>query len=362
MTGPQSPDPAGNLRSDLDALVAGAKTPGIQYLVVDSAHSLFEYHGGWADIRRQVPMDSGTTMMAYSMSKTITAAAVLQLVEAGRVALDGPIAQYLEAIPYRPGITVRELLAHTSGIPNPIPLRWVHPAARHPEFDERAALAAVLRQYPRLAFPPGTKYAYSNIGYWLLGSIAEQVTGQPFSSYVGAHLLGPLGVTPKELGYAIPDPARHVTGYLEKYSLTNLVKRLLIDRELIGEYDGRWLSIRSHYVNGAAFGGLVGTARGFGRFLQDQLGRHSRLFSHGTRDLFYSPQHIRQGVPIAMTLGWHLGTGPGIRFYYKEGGGGGFHSMMRLYPERGIGTVVMANATGFAVEKCLNTLDVHFLG
>jgi hypothetical protein len=49
----------------------------------------------------------------------------------------------------------------------------------------------------------------------------------------------------------------------------NLANGFLIDRDLIGEYAGRWLSIRSHYVNGAAFGGLVGTARGFGRFLQD---------------------------------------------------------------------------------------------
>lgn len=351
---------ADRARSYLDAVLAGAQTPGIQYVVMDSARVLFEYDGGWADIGRRVPMDSGTTMMAYSMSKTITAAAVLQLVEASRIELDSPIVRYLDSIPYGPGVTVRELLAHSSGIPNPIPLRWVHPAAQHAAFDERAALATVLRQHPRLSFPPGTRYAYSNIGYWLLGSIVQRASGEAFPSYVSGHVLRPLGVTPQELGYAIPDPAHNATGYLAKYSLMNLVKGFLIHRALIGEYDGRWLSIRSHYVNGAAFGGLVGTARGFGRFLQDQLRQHSQLFNDSTRSLFYTPQHVGMATPIAMTLGWHIGTVSGVRFFYKEGGGGGFHSMMRLYPEQGIGTVVTTNATSFDVTRCLDRLDQEF--
>jgi hypothetical protein len=109
-------------------------------------------------------------MMAYSMSKTITATAVLQLVEAGKVGLDDPLERYVDSLPYGSSVTVRQLISHTSGIPNPIPLRWVHPAARHETFDENAALAAVLHDHPRLSFEPGTKYAYSNIGYWVLGT------------------------------------------------------------------------------------------------------------------------------------------------------------------------------------------------
>jgi D-alanyl-D-alanine carboxypeptidase len=270
------PDRSERIRSDLDALVARSKTPGIQYLVVDSTTTLFEYDGGWADVGRRIPMDPATTLMAYSMSKTLTAVAVLRLVAAGRVGLDDPVSRYVDSLPYA-GVTIRQLLAHTSGIPNPIPLRWVHLAARHDSFDERAALTAVLRRYPRLSFPPGTKYAYSNIGYWLLGPVVERASGRPFTSYVEEQVLAPLGIAPSELGYTIPDPAHHATGYLEKYSFMNLAKRFLIDREFIGAYDGRWLRIESHYPNGPAFGGLVGTARGFGKFLRDQLRDHSAL-------------------------------------------------------------------------------------
>lgn len=347
--------------SYLTAVAEASKTPGIQYLVAKSTGIEFERVSGWADIRRRMPVDTATTMMAYSMSKTITAAAVLQLVEAGRVGLDDPVEQYVDSMPYGSRVTVRQLVSHTSGIPNPLPLRWVHPAERHGSFDEDAALATVLHDFPRLSFEPGAKYAYSNIGYWLFEKVVERASGETFSSYVTENILRRLDIGSRELGYVIPDPAHHATGYLEKYSLMNIVKRFLIDRDLVGDYSGRWLTIRSQYVNGAAFGGLIGTARGFGKFLQDQLRDQSLLFNGTTKQLFYAQQQTTRGVSIAMTLGWHIGDLNGTRFFYKEGGGGGFHCMMRLYPEGGIGTVVMTNATGFDVRGLLNAVDTSFL-
>lgn len=347
--------------SYLSALTTTSKSPGIQYLAVTSAGVLFEHTSGWADIRRRIPVDTATTMMAYSMSKTITAAAVLQLVEAGRVRLDDPVERYVDSQPYGSSVTVRQLISHTSGIPNPIPLRWVHPADRHARFDENAALAAVLRDHPRLAFAPGTKYAYSNIGYWLLGKVIERGSGETYSAYVTEHVLQPLAIGPRELGYAVADPGHHATGYLEKYSFMNLAKGFLIDRDLVGDYSGRWLEIRSHYLNGPAFGGLVGTVRGFGKFLHDQLRERSVLFNDTTRQLFYAPQQTIRGTPIATTLGWHIANLDGERFFYKEGGGGGFRCMMRMYPGAGIGTVVMINATGFDVRELLDTIDPSFV-
>lgn len=349
------------VRSHLDALVRDSKTPGIQYLVVAPDQIVFEYAGGWADIAGRRPLNAATTMMAYSMSKTITAAATLQLVEAQKVNLDAPVDRYLDSQPYGPGVTVRQLLSHTSGIPNPIPLAWVHPAAHHATFDERAALATVLREHPKLSPAPGTKYRYSNIGYWLLGPIIERASGESFPSYVSAHVLRPLGITPEELGYVVPDQGNSAKGYLEKYSWMNLVKSFLIDRALVGGYEGRWLHIHDHYLNGLAFGGLVGTTRGFGKFLQDQLRLRSILFNDTTRRLFNTPVRTKGGTEISMSLGWHIGTLNGARFLYKEGGGGGFHCMMRVYPASGIATVVMTNATGFDVRELLNAMDPRFL-
>lgn len=351
----------GRIRATLDTIVGQSRTPGLQYIVVEQNKTVFEYAGGWANIPTHRPMTAETTMMAYSMSKTITAAAVLQLVEAQRVALDSSIDAYLDRNPYTHDITVRELLSHTSGIPNPIPLRWVHPIANHAAFQENAALSAVLQQHRRRSFAPGTKFAYSNIGYWLLGSIVERASGEPFTSYVQDHILRPLGIAPQALGYAVVNQANHATGYLEKFSLLNLIKGFVIDRGLVGEYAGPWLEIRGHYLNGPAFGGLVGTAGAFGAILRDQLQPQSRLFSNRTRGLFYEPQHTTQGAAIAMTLGWHIGSVGGTRFFFKEGGGGGFHCMMRVYPEDGIGTVLMTNATGFDVRRLLDNTDQGFV-
>ena len=113
--------------------------------------------------------------------------------------------------------------------------------------------------------------------------------------------------------------ANHARGYLAKYSLLNVFKRMLLDRKFIGSYTGRWLEIYPHYLYGAAFGGLVGTVTGFAKFLQYQL-------------------------------------------RYKEGGGGGFHCMVRLYPKFGFGMVVMTNATGCKVRSLLDAVAPTFLG
>ena len=358
----QQPSGAARAESYLTALTAARKTPGIQYLVVTSRGVLFKHASGWADISRRVPVDTATTMMAYSMSKTITAVAVLQLAEAGRVGLDDPVERYLGSLlPYGSNVTVRQLISHTSGIPNPIPLRWVHAADRHETFDEDAALAAVLKKHPRLSFAPGSRYAYSNIGYWLLGKVVERASGETFAAYVTERILRPLEIEPRDLGYVVVDPAHNATGYLEKYSVMNVVKGFLIDRKLAGGYSGRWLAIRSHYSKGPAFGGLVGTARGFGGFLEDQLRERSVLFSDATRRLFYAQQHTTRGNLVAMTLGWHIGDLNGALFFYKEGGGGGFHCMMRLYAHDGVGTVAMTNATGFDVGRLLDKIDASFV-
>jgi len=301
-------------------------------------------------------MDPAATLMAYSMSKTITAAAALTLVDAGKLGLDDPVSRTVEH-PYGAEVTVRQLLAHTAGIPNPLPLRWVHPAARDADFDEAAALRAVLHKHPNRSSAPGARSRYSNIGYWLLGGVIESASGRPFVEYVRERIFAPLSLTADQLAYTIADPSRHADGYLARWSFFNLAKGFLIDRALAGPRYGGWVEIEPHYVNGPAFGGLVGTARAFGAFLSDQLRPRSALFSDATRALFYEPQRTADGRPIAMTLGWHVGRVRGVPFFYKEGGGGGFHAMMRLYRERGLGTVILANTTGFDVADYLNGRD-----
>ena len=339
-----------------------SEVPGLQYIAATAGQVLFEYAGGWADIHGHKAMALDTTLMAYSMTKTFTAVAILQLAELRKLSLDDVIDRHLPHAAYHGhGITLRQLLNHTSGVPNPIPLRWVHLAAEDASFNEAEALAAVVRENPDLAFEPGRKFAYSNIGYWLLGKVVEQVTGQSYPAYVRENILQPLGLSPAEMGFVIPDASRHANGYLKKYSVMNVVKGFVIDRKFLGGYEGHWLRLNSHYLNGPAFGGLIGTARGFSRFLQDQLRGESVLFGLETKRVLETRQTDGAGQPIPMTPGWHVGETHGVAYFFKEGGGGGFHCEMRIYPAKGVASVVMVNSTGFNSTNFLNRIDRTFL-
>lgn len=340
----------------------GSQVPGLQYIVVEAETTLFEYAGGWADIQNRKPMTLDTTMMGYSMTKPFTAVAILQLVEQKKLGLDQEMDRYLSGVPYAGHhISIRQLLTHSSGIPNPIPLRWAHLAHEETSFDEESALAQVLQDNPKLAFEPGQKFAYSNIGYWLLGKIVEQVSGRSYPDYLRTNVIELLGLSQGELDFTIHDPARHANGYLAKFSLTNLLKGFVTSKKFWGGYEGNWLRLRSHYLNGPSFGGLVGMAGSFACFLQDQLRTESVLIGQETKKLFETQQTDRVGKPIPMTLGWHIREKSSTSYFFKEGGGGGFRSEMRIYPVEGIGSVVMANSTTFHSTNFLNRVDAAFL-
>jgi len=190
----------------------GSRVPGIQYMVVNTARILFEYVDGWADVQNRRRMTPETTLMAYSMTKTFTAVAILQLVEQGKLGLNDEIDCYLHSPYGGHHISIRQLLDHTSGIPNPIPLLWVHLATEHLSFDEDAALAQVLRDNAKLRHEPGQKFSYSNIGYWLLGKIIEKITGKSYTDHVRAKVLRLLGLSEQEMDFVIPNPNRHANG------------------------------------------------------------------------------------------------------------------------------------------------------
>jgi CubicO group peptidase (beta-lactamase class C family) len=345
----------------IDAIAARTGVPGIQYLAVDGSRTLVEYAAGWADVAGERRMDPGTTMMLYSMSKTFTAAAVLQLIEAGSVALDDPVRKHLPGIPYDAGLLIRHLLSQTSGLPDPIPLKWVHLANERKTFDEQTALASVLAKHGRLRHPPGRRYGYSNIAYWLLGRVIERAAGTSFELYMKKNVFERLGIAPSEMAMKIPSVARHAKGYIPKWSFMDLFKSFLIDPRFLDGYEDRWYHINDHYLNGPAFGGIVASARAVAQFLQDQLRERSVLFRGSTKALFYEQQKDAGGRPVPMTLGWHVGNEKGTRHYYKEGGGGGFHSEMRIYPSRSIATVAIANDATFRAGKFLHAIDGHIV-
>ena len=333
--------------------------PGIQYIIVNRDATIYSFSSGLADIENKTPLTISRTLSAFSMTKTLTAIAILQLAERQKINIDDGVSRYIRH-PYGQEISIRQLLNHTSGIPNPIPLRWVHLATDHESFDENEALGRVLAANPKLDRSPGEKYEYSNIGYWLLGRVIEAVSKQDYVDYVKKNIFQPLRLTPHDIDFVITDNTRHAKGYLAKYSFMNLAKGFVTDKKVWGGYEGNWLHIKDVYVNGPPFGGAIGSAKAFSTILQDLLAKRSVLLSEDSKSLLFSQQKVRSGKNIDMTLGWHIGILEGIRYFYKEGGGAGFHSEMRIYPTMGLASVIMTNRTSFNSRSQLSNLDKMF--
>jgi D-alanyl-D-alanine carboxypeptidase len=334
-------------------------TPGIQYIIVNKDATIYSFSSGLADIKNKIPMTLNHTLSFFSMTKTLTAIAVLQLAERQEINIDDRVSKYIEH-PYGQEISIRQLLSHTSGIPNPIPLKWVHLASDHKNFNEKAALAKILADNPKPDRPPGERYAYSNIGYWLLGRIIEAVSKQSYAGYVRKNIFQPLRLSPNDIDFVITDNTLQAKGYLAKYSLMNLAKSFVTEKAVWGSYEGNWLHIKDVFVNGPSFGGAIGSARSFSKILQDLLAKQSILLSENSKQLLYSQQRTRSGQVIDLTLGWHVGILGGAQYFYKEGGGAGYHSEMRIYPTRGLASVIMTNKTSFNSRRQLSTIDKMF--
>jgi D-alanyl-D-alanine carboxypeptidase len=343
----------------IDAL-APPDGPGIQYIIADKSNVIFEHSSGLSDIKGRVALSMDHTMAAFSMTKTITAIAILQLVGNGKLKLDDRINRYVKH-PYSPDITIRQLLNHTSGIPNPIPLKWVHLANSNDKFNEDIALDRVLRENPKSDNAPGENYAYSNIGYWLLGEVVEAVTKLEYQTYVRQNIFQPLKLGPAEIDFKINKSSNHAKGYLAKYSFINIIKGFVTNKEVWGEYEGSWLHVKDVYLNGPAFGGAIGSAKAFSRILQNLLAEKSLLLEKTGMQLLFAQEKTNNGKPIAVTLGWHIGELNGLGYFYKEGGGAGFHSEMRMYPSLGLESVLMTNRTSFNSRKELSRIDSIFL-
>ena len=293
-------------------------------------------------------------MMAYSMTKFVTAVATLRLVEEGRLDLDAPASSYMPELPYGDSLRVRHLLSQSAGVPNPIPLRWVHGADEHASFDSRARLHELLRQYPRLNFTPGSRYAYSNLSYWILGEIITTVAGMPFSTYVEQNIFRRLGVSAEDATFVHPPFKPRADGYLYRFSMLNLLKPLVTDKAFWGGYEDNWLRIKPHYPDSPSMGGLLTNALTLGKLLHSLLAGDKRVLHARGTGLLFGRQTDNRGRPLPMTLGLHVNTHKG--FLYKEGGGAGFHSELRIYPKANTAEVVMANSTGFHVKSFLNAL------
>ncbi len=314
--------------------------PGLQYALTDTTATRFEHCYGLADAGAHRPVDGGTLFMTASCTKVVTAAGIERLVETGRVELERSLSDYFAEHPYGREVTVGQLLAHTSGVPNPMPLAWLH-RLDDAQYDEDRALAAVLRAHPRLIHRPGSRYAYSNLGYWLLGKVIERASGSTYTRYIHDEVLASSAFPRGELGFAIAEPDLLARGYLRAWSPLGLFARIAVRGSFREGRDGPWLRFARVQMNGLAYGGLFATARAFCSFLRGRIAK-----------------------PPTVALGWRNGQLAGVAYFGKPGGGPGFCGNVRVYPSAGIATAWFANHMEVSereIDKLADAIDSAWL-
>ena len=341
-------------KANLARLGTAEKGPGCQYCLVDG-DSVSCHAEGVADLRTGAPVTLWTTFNAFSVTKTFTSAAILRLAEAGRLGLDHPLGRYV-AVPYRPEPTLRQILSHTAGLPNPMPMNWVHPAERHAGFDERRFIDSLVAGNPSLKRQPGERFAYSNLGYLLLGKAIENITGSRYADHIRDSLISRLGPGPDEyLGFSLPGGGRHALGAVRSWSVPRLLLPFLpAMAELRDTAAGGWIQLKPFQVDGSAYGGLIANAPGLARFLQAMMG--TELLSGESLAQTFATQRDAKG-PTPMTLGWFSGRLDGMPYFAHAGGGGGYYCEVRIYPGRGRASVFMSNRTGVRDERLLDRID-----
>ncbi|WP_394971181.1 serine hydrolase domain-containing protein [uncultured Croceitalea sp.] len=181
------------IQTQLDKIVADKMVMGVGAAYSIDGKTIEKVVAGYADENTKKPFEFETKIRMGSIAKTMTALAVMQLVEQGKVDLDAPIQTYIPDYPKhkKTQITVRHLLSHTSGISGYKDGRESNTTIQYPTLYD----ALSLFKDRDLLFEPGTQYSYTTYGYTVLGAIMENITGETFEDYMKEHIFEKAGMT-----------------------------------------------------------------------------------------------------------------------------------------------------------------------
>jgi serine beta-lactamase-like protein LACTB len=329
----------------ISSFMAANSVPGIGAAVVLDGEPVWSAGFGMADLENSAPATSSTLYRLGSISKPITATAILQLWERGKLELDAPVQRYCPAFPQKEWpITARELLGHLGGI------RHYQPdgkgdipddSARH--FASMADSLQIFASDPLVA-PPGTKFNYSTYGYTLLGCVLEGAASEKYMDYLRKNVFQPAGMAQSrddDFFTIIP----HRTRWYHK------------DKSGIVHNAGVLDS--SYKIPG---GGLISSADDMAQFEAAILA--DKLLLRSTRDLMWVPLKTADGKPTGYALGWGIADKFGVHLAGHTGGQQGTDTAFVIVPERRAGVVVLANmdnvnSNELAEEILRIVLDLH---
>ncbi|HKN76464.1 MAG TPA: serine hydrolase domain-containing protein [Candidatus Acidoferrum sp.] len=309
------------------SFMAANSVPGISAAVVQDGELVWSTGFGMADLENFVPATSSTLFRLGSISKPITATAILQLSERGKLDLDTEVQKYCPAFPKKEWpITTRELLGHLGGI------RHYNPdgkgdipddSAKH--FESMQESLQIFAGDPLVA-KPGTKFHYSTYGYTVLGCVLEGAASEKYVDFVKENVFEPAGMqeTQADNFFAV---IQHRTRWYHK--------------DKAGVVQNAGVLDSSYKIPG---GGLISSADDMARFEIAIMA--NKLLKPGTRDMMWTPQKAADGSQTGYALGWGTQKKYGLALVEHTGGQQGTSTSIILAPERRAGIVVLANMDG----------------
>ncbi|HEX4959898.1 MAG TPA: serine hydrolase domain-containing protein [Thermoanaerobaculia bacterium] len=340
---PRPPDLAVARLKEADALAALtnraeelAKKDEFSGVVLVARHGEVVLQKAWGLANREAgaPATLDTRFRLGSMNKMFTSVATLQLVEAGKLALDDPIGKYLTDYPNKDvasKVTVRNLLTHTGGTGDIF----------GPDFDKNRLTLREHSDYLKLygsrglTHEPGAEFRYSNYGFVLLGALIEKVTGMSYYDYVRSHIFQPAGMTSTDsLTEADAVPNRSV-GYMKE--------------------NGKWVPNTDTLPwRGTSAGGGYSTAGDLLRFAQAL--ESGKLISKASLTAATTPYKEQYGYGFGMD-----GEGA-LRSYGHSGGAPGMNGDLRIFPQLGYVVISLSNLDPPAATRLVDFFTLRMPG
>lgn len=313
------------LAARLDALIAPlykADAPGATIIVVRDGKPLFRKAYGMADMAKGQPMSADMSLRLGSITKQFTAVGILMLADEGKLAVGDDMRKYLTDFPDKGKVvTIEHLLTHTSGIPSYTGKKEFGSLMTR---DMSVAEAIGFFKDDPLEFDPGTRYAYNNSGYFLLGAIIEKVSGQTYAKFMEQRIFVPLGMTHTAYeGHERGTPARalgHTKGMFSGFKAS------------------KPLSMTLPYAAGA----LVSSVDDLARW--DAAISAGQLIKPASWQKAFTPYVLASGKSTGYGYGWQVGKMRGLPEIAHGGSINGFSTYAMRLPEQKLYVAVLSNA------------------
>jgi CubicO group peptidase (beta-lactamase class C family) len=296
------------------------RIPGVSLAVVKNGQLVLAKGYGYSNVEHQVPVKPETVFQSGSVGKQFAAAAVMLLVEEGKINLNERIGKYLGDVPESwKNITVQHLLTHTAGMtdyPDDFDLRRDHTE------DEMLKLIYAIP----LAFQPGEKWQYSNLGYVTLGILIHKVTGKFYGDVLQERIFKPLGMTTAGIISEADIVPNRAAGY-------QLVKGELKNQD--------WVAPTA---NTTADGALYLTALDMAKW--DAALYRENILKKTSLEQMWTPVKLNDGKTAPYGFGWFLNDVNKHRVIEHGGAWQGFQSFIARYPDDRLTVIVFANLAG----------------